>query len=282
MNPLQNKIDFLLIISAEGCNPNGDPMSVMAHPRRDVNGIGEISPVCIKRKIRNRLQDLGECIFVKADDRIDDGYKSLKERAEAFPPLASELKKKKDPDIPKCINLSCEKWWDVRAFGQIFGFKGGDLVSFGVRGPVTVSIAKTIDPVAINYENYTKSTNTVPSGERKKDSQTIFGEARIDKATYIAYGSVLPCLAQKTGFSDEDADILKEALRTLFENDASYRRPSGSMASSLVWIKHDSKYGQVPTAKLVRQFKFSATETWPYYALEMPESIPGATIEFFE
>ena len=183
--------------------------------------------------------------------------------------------------LKKYADLACRKWWGVRAFGQVFGFKGGDLASFGIRGPVTVSVAKSIEPIVLNFGYFVKSTN-VKTIVGKKDNQTCFGEARIDGAAYVAYGSVLPHMAQKTGFSDADTELLKEALRTLFENDATYRRPSGSMASSLIWIRHDSKYGQVPTAKLVRQFKFSATEAWPYYTLEMPESIPGATVEFFE
>ena len=81
MELLQNKIDFSMIITATNANPNGDPLSGN-RPRENYDGYGEISDVCIKRKIRNRLMDMGEKIFVQSDDKCNDGFGSLKERAE--------------------------------------------------------------------------------------------------------------------------------------------------------------------------------------------------------
>ena len=82
METLQNKIDFTVVISAKNANPNGDPLNGN-RPRESYDGFGEISDVCLKRKIRNRLQDMGEKIFVRSDDRCDDGCKSLHDRANA-------------------------------------------------------------------------------------------------------------------------------------------------------------------------------------------------------
>ena len=94
------------------------------YPRVLYDGHGEISDVCLKRKIRNRLQDMGEEIFVQEDSRIDDGYRSLKERILNFDDFKNEYRNKK-PDFKKMYDSTCKKWIDVRAFGQIFPFKGG-------------------------------------------------------------------------------------------------------------------------------------------------------------
>ena len=137
MKPLQNRIDFCVIISVDGANPNGDPL-VPGYPRILYDGHGEISDVCIKRKIRNRLQDMGEEIFVQQDDRIDDGYRSLKARAMGFNEFKDEYSKKNSD--PKAIkDITCKKWIDVRTFGQVFPFKGLGSVSTGIRGCMSLS-----------------------------------------------------------------------------------------------------------------------------------------------
>lgn len=115
MTVLKHKIDFLALVSVTKANGNGDPLNGN-RPRTDYNGMGEISDVCIKRKIRNRMQDMGNAIFVQSDDRCDDGFKSLSERATAA------TKGITDKDI--YAQTACEKWMDVRSFGQVFAFKG--------------------------------------------------------------------------------------------------------------------------------------------------------------
>ena len=96
MNTLNHKIDFAVVIAVSNANPNGDPLNGN-RPRENFDGFGEMSDVCLKRKIRNRLQDLGERIFVQSDDRADDGFPSLRERASA----CEELKKAEDPGKKK-------------------------------------------------------------------------------------------------------------------------------------------------------------------------------------
>lgn len=119
MSALRGKIDFTLFISADNANPNGDPLNGN-RPRINLDGYGEISDVCIKRKIRNRLQDLGQKIFVQSDDRSDDGYTSLKDRADGCEELKAQLGNKKNANRDACAAIACKEWLDVRAFGQVF------------------------------------------------------------------------------------------------------------------------------------------------------------------
>lgn len=159
MSVLQNKIDFAVILSVNNANPNGDPLNGN-RPRENYDGYGEISDVCLKRKIRNRWQDLGQKIFVQAAERADDGYNSLKERAE------KELSEDDRKDRERYAREACKKWLDVRSFGQVFAFDNknddeekGKGVSVGVRGPVTVQSAMTVLPVNIDSMQITKSVN---------------------------------------------------------------------------------------------------------------------------
>ena len=149
MSELKGKIDFTLFISVHNANPNGDPLNGN-RPRINLDGYGEISDVCIKRKIRNRLQDLGQRIFVQSDDRSDDTYTSLRERAEGCAELKAQLGNKKGANREACAQIACREWMDVRTFGQVFAFKGsGENVSLGVRGPVSIHQAVSLSPVDI-------------------------------------------------------------------------------------------------------------------------------------
>lgn len=247
MSTLTNKIDFEVIISATDANPNGDPLSGN-RPRINSQGFGEISDVCIKRKVRNRLQDMGEKVFVQSDDRCDDGCDSLRTRADS----CEELKKVssgKNTNKDDYARIACEQWIDVRSFGQVFAFKG-DAVSVGIRGPVSLSIAKSVSPIDIVSMQITKSVNS-ESVKGGKASDTMGTKNRIEFGLYVFKGSINCQLAEKTGFSEEDAEKIKQALITLFENDCSSARPEGSMQVCRVyWWKHDSKTPTVSSAKI--------------------------------
>lgn len=251
MTAIQNKIDFAAVVYVEGANPNGDPLNGN-RPRTMVDGYGEISDVCVKRKLRNRLQDEGQKIFVQSAERADDGKKSLKDRAE--PVIKSAGK-----DVDKLIKEACAEWYDVRAFGQLLAFKsekgaGTDGVSIGIRGPVSIRPALSVVPVSITSTQITKSVNS--ETKDKKGSDTMGMKYRVDSGAYVVRGSINPQLAEKTGFSDEDAEALKYALRTLFVNDSSSARPDGSMdVLEVVWWKHNSKIGQYSTAKVHNSLK---------------------------
>ena len=116
MSELKGKIDFTVFVSVSNANPNGDPLNGN-RPRTNLEGYGEISDVCIKRKIRNRFQDLGQSVFVQPDDRSDDGCRSLKERAESYKPLNDEISKRKKADRDLCAKIACNQCIDVRSFG---------------------------------------------------------------------------------------------------------------------------------------------------------------------
>ena len=252
MGEFTNKIDFAVLVAVEKANPNGDPLSEN-RPREDFNGHGEISDVCIKRKIRNRLQDMGEDIFVQSNDRADDGFKSLSERAKNYEPLQKALKAKDEEEARKVV---CEKWIDVRTFGQVFAFKGDKSsgVSLGVRGPVSIQTATSVSPVDIVSMQITKSVNSEPAD--KKSSDTMGMKHRVDFGLYVCKGSINHQLAEKTGFSEEDAEKIKEALCSLFMNDASSARPEGSMeVCKVYWWKHNCLAGQYSSAKVHNSLK---------------------------
>jgi len=239
MKALENKIDFVVLVSVVNANPNGDPLNGN-RPRTTYTGNGEISDVCIKRKLRNRLQDMGEQIFVQSDERRDDGFGSLSERASQT--ITSYASK------DEYAAQACAQWFDVRAFGQVFAYKKGkdkDGVSVGVRGPVSIHQAISVSPVDINSMQITKSVNSEPTDDGKKSSDTMGAKHMVEFGLYKIKGAINVQLAEKTGFTEEDAETIKQCLRTLFINDSSAARPDGSMeVIRLYWWKHNNKIGQ--------------------------------------
>ncbi|EOH96444.1 CRISPR-associated protein cas7/csd2, subtype I-c/dvulg [Enterococcus moraviensis ATCC BAA-383] len=253
MTVLTHKIDFKVITSVTNANPNGDPLNGN-RPRQNFEGYGEISDVAIKRKIRNRLQDMGGKIFVQSDDRADDGLKSLRDRVDSIEELNKIAADKKKADVNRFSEVACETWIDTRSFGQVFAFKGLEL-SVGVRGPVSIQTAVSLEPIDINTMQITKSVNSVSEGGGKS-SDTMGTKHFVDFGVYVFNGSINVQLAEKTGFTETDAEKIKEALTTLFENDASSARPDGSMAVEKVyWWEHPSKMGKASSAKVHRSVK---------------------------
>lgn len=265
MSTLKNKIDFVALVAVNMANANGDPLNGN-RPRTDYEGYGEMSDVCIKRKIRNRMQDLGMKVFVQSDDRSDDGCDSLSKRAdkEGFKGIKKE---------EEFFNKACATWLDVRSFGQVFAFNNLTLKSVGVRGPVSIHQAVSVAPVEIVSMQITKSV----SGDKKegatRGSDTMGMKHFVKFGMYTIKGSINVQLAQKTGFSDEDAETIKECLRTLFVNDASAARPDGSMeVVKLYWFKHNCKDGQYSSAKVHRSISVT----------QKPEVMVPAAIDDFE
>ncbi|MCM1173702.1 MAG: type I-C CRISPR-associated protein Cas7/Csd2 [Blautia sp.] len=279
MSRFMNKIDFKVLVMVKNANPNGDPLNGN-RPRETYDGYGEISDVCIKRKIRNRLQDMGEKIFVQSDERSDDGYRSLADRAKANEAVQ---KAQKDKDKEAYAKAACETWIDVRSFGQVFAFKD-DSVSVGVRGPVSIHSAFSVLPVSIDSMQITKSVNS--ETKDKKSSDTMGMKHKIYSALYVIKGSINHQLAEKTGFEEEDAEKIKEALRTLFVNDASSARPDGSMeVCKVYWWKHNCPMGQYSSAKVHRLVKIEAKSDDPRnfedYDVQV-DSLPDLELEEIE
>lgn len=256
MSVLEKKVDFAIIFSVKSANPNGDPLNGN-RPRQDYEGYGEVSDVCLKRKLRDRLQEAQHCIFVQSDEKKTDALPNLKARAESKEfGLGADAFKVDKKDLGKkdrTAKLACEKWFDVRAFGQLFAFgKGDDAtgVSIPIRGPVTIQSAFSIEPVNITTSQIVKSVNAEEAkGKSDISSDRMGTKHRVDSATYVAYGAMSPQLAEKTGFSDDDAAVIKLLLPKLFEGDASSARPEGSMkVEKVIWWQHNSKSGQYSSA----------------------------------
>lgn len=271
MGVLNNKIDFAVLVSVKDANPNGDPLNGN-RPRITYDGYGEISDVCIKRKLRNRIQDMGANIFVQSEDKNDDDCKSLSDR------LRKEMGDTKHVDHNQFAKEACNKWMDVRSFGQVFAFKGAetsDGVSVGVRGPVSIQQARSISPVDITSLQITKSVNSETTTNGKKSSDTMGMKHMVNFGLYVIKGAINVQLAKKTEFSEEDAEMIKEALRTLFLNDGSSARPDGSMeVVSVYWWKHNNEIGQYSSAKVQNTLKVTLKE-----GIETPENISDYNIQ---
>jgi CRISPR-associated protein Csd2 len=280
---LTNKIDFAVIFEVKNANPNGDPLNGN-RPRTTNEGLGELSDVCIKRKIRDRLLERGSPIFVQSDDRKIDSCTSLRKRAEDAQVLTG--------DNESTIKLACEKWFDVRAFGQLFAYTGkkakkqkktknleddevdsggeDSVPPIGIRGPVSIHQAFSIGQINITSSQITKSVNNEGDG-KKKSSDTMGTKHRVDHGIYVFYGTMNPQLAAKTGFSEEDAETLKAVLPKLFENDASSARPEGSMrVLKVIWWHHSCPTGQYSSAKVHSSLSVLNDGACPYRLNELP------------
>lgn len=243
---INNKIDFIFTIEVSGANPNGDPLTGNM-PRIDNRGFGEISDVCLKRKIRNRMQDMGNEIFVKSLDRSDDGFRSLEKRFENI-----FKKDVSDEEVEKRAN---EMWIDIRSFGQVFTYQKRAL---GIRGPVSISIAKSIEPIEVTTMQITKSISGMePSAGKTRSADTMGTKHFVDYGIYVVNGSVNSYFAEKTGFNENDIETLKECIKTLFINDISSARPDGSMeVKDIFWFNHSSKVGDVSSGKIKELLRY--------------------------
>ena len=283
MSVLDHKIDFAAIISVTKANPNGDPLNGN-RPRQNYDGKGEMSDVCIKRKIRNRLQDMGDSIFVQSQDRTDDGFQSLRDRADSNETLKKALVDKKSKiTSDEFASVACSEWTDVRSFGQVFAFKGSEL-SVGVRGPVSIQTAVSVDPVDVTSMQITKSVNSTTSDT--KGSDTMGMKHLVEFGVYVLKGSINTQLAEKTGFTNEDAEKIKMALQTLFANDVSSARPDGSMeVNKVYWWEHTSKLGQYSSAKVHRLLSLEKKTEHPSsfedYAVELA-SLDNLNVEILD
>jgi CRISPR-associated protein Csd2 len=232
-----------------------------------------------------KKEDDGNMIFVQSDDRKVDDAKSLRARAEAG--LGKEF------GSEKTAELACKKWLDVRAFGQLFALKSnkkagkkkedgsdeeGDTgVSIGIRGPVTIQSAFSIEPIDISSLQITKSVSGEGDGT-KRGSDTMGMKHRVDQGVYRFFGSMNPQLAEKTGFKDADAEALKQVLPKLFENDEAAARPAGSMeVLKVIWWQHNCKAGQHSSAKVHHTLTVNADGSYELAKLDglTPEEIDG-------
>ena len=252
--PIKNRYDFVVLFDVENGNPNGDP-DAGNMPRVDPEtGYGLVTDVCLKRKIRNYIEDVkedapGYRIYIK------DGVPLNRSDNEAVQALGitGDLKsaKKSDPDIDRKLrDFMCENFYDIRTFGAVMTtFVKGALNCGQVRGPVQMTFARSIDPVVPQEVTITRVAITTEADAEKKGTE-MGRKHIIPYALYRAEGFVSANLARKsTGFSEEDLELLWQAILNMFENDHSAAR--GKMAvRDLIIFRHDSELGNAPSYKL--------------------------------
>ena len=290
--PIKNRYDFVILFDVENGNPNGDP-DAGNMPRVDPEtGYGLVTDVCLKRKIRNYVETLkedapGYRIYIK------DGTPLNRSDNEALAALGikEDLKtaKKADPGIDRKLqNYMCESYFDIRTFGAVMTtFVKGALNCGQVRGPVQLTFARSIDPVVPQEVTITRVAITTEADAEKKGTE-MGRKHIIPYALYRAEGFVSANLARKTtGFSDEDLQLLWQAILNMFENDHSAAR--GKMAvRELIVFKHDSELGNAPAYKLFdavqvqRNADVIAPRSYQDYRVTVADELPeGVTCERF-
>lgn len=252
--PIKNRYDFVILFDVENGNPNGDP-DAGNMPRVDPEtGLGLVTDVCLKRKIRNFVEDVkedadGYRIYIK------DQVPLNRSDAEALSALGvdKDLKaaKKNDPDLDRKIrDYMCSHYYDIRAFGAVMTtFVKGALNCGQVRGPVQLGFARSIDPILPQEVTITRIAITTEADAEKKGTE-MGRKYIVPYGFYRAEGYVSANLARKvTGFSEEDLQLLWQAILNMFENDHSAAR--GKMAvRELIVFKHESELGNAPAYKL--------------------------------
>jgi len=240
---MNNRYDFIYLFDAKDANPNGDPDAGNL-PRLDVEtGQGLVTDVCIKRKIRNFIQTTrdDQPIYFKElavhNQQHEEAYKALD---------LGDPKKAKRAEKDKAREWMCQNFYDVRTFGAVMS----TAVNCGqVRGPAQLSFARSIDPIIASEHAITRSSVTNEKDIEKE--RTMGRKFTIPYGLYRAHGFINPYLAEQTGFSDDDLELLFIALENAFQFDQSAARPAGSMsARGLIVFKHKSKLGEAPSHQL--------------------------------
>lgn len=255
---INNRYDFVMLFDVENGNPNGDPDAGNA-PRMDPEtGYGFVTDVCLKRKIRNYVElvkegEPGYNILVKPDKSLNakftEAYESLN--------LATGKKDSNSDDAMKARGYMCKNYFDVRTFGAVMST--GDNPCGIVRGPVQINFAKSISPISTQDVTITRQARTTE--DRKATGDTEIGRKSIvSYGLYRAEGYVSAALANKvTDLSEEDIDLLFEAIINMFENDHSAAR--GKMAMRRLYVfKHDNVIGNCPSHILFDKIKVAEKE----------------------
>lgn len=247
MAELNNRIDFVYIFDVKDGNPNGDPDAGNL-PRVDAEtGMGLVTDVCLKRKVRNYVQEAkglseGYDIFIKEkavlNNLIDEAHES---------DAVKNVKDTKDK-TSAARDVMCKKYYDIRTFGAVMstGKNAGQ-----VRGPIQFTFARSVDPIVTSEHSITRMAVATEKEAEKQggDNRTMGRKATIPYGLYVCHGFVSANLAKQTGFSQEDLDLFWKALKNMFDVDRSAARGLMS-AQKLIVFKHDSVLGNAPANKL--------------------------------
>ena len=247
MSELKNRFDFVYIFDVQDGNPNGDPDAGNL-PRIDAEtGMGLVTDVCLKRKVRNYVQMSKECkdgfdIFIKEkavlnnliDSSYDDDSVKSKERQEDKTEAARKV--------------MCSRYYDVRTFGAVMstGKNAGQ-----VRGPIQLTFARSVDPINSSEHSITRMAVTTEKEAEKQsgDNRTMGRKSTVPYGLYVCHGFVSANLAAQTGFSEDDLVLFWEALKNMFDVDRSAARGLMS-AQKLIVFKHDSALGNASANQL--------------------------------
>lgn len=286
---IKNRYEFVVLFDVENGNPNGDPDSGNM-PRIDPeSGLGLVTDVCLKRKIRNYVETVkedakGYKIYIKEDVPLN---RSDREACESLGITETEDKKvtealkklkKSDKDVDiKLRDYMCDNFYDIRTFGAVMTtFVKASLNCGQVRGPVQLGFARSIDPIVSQEVTITRVAITTEKDAENKSTE--MGRKNIvPYGLYRVEGYISANLARKvTGFSEEDLDLLWEAIINMFENDHSAAR--GKMAvRELIVFKHSKELGDCPAYKL-----FDAVEVRKKEEIEYPRKYQDYTVQIHE
>lgn len=280
MAEINNRIDFVYLFDVQDGNPNGDPDAGNL-PRVDAEtGMGLVTDVCLKRKVRN---------YVQVAKDLSDGYDIfIKEKAV----LNSEIDKAHDDeDVKKAKDKTaaarlfmCKNYYDIRTFGAVMstGKNAGQ-----VWGPIQFTFARSIDPIATAEHSITRmAVATEKEAEKQNgDNRTMGRKATVPYGLYVCHGFISASLAKQTGFSEEDLELFFEALKNMFDVDRSAARGLMS-AQKLIVFRHDSVLGNAPANKLFDLVKIkknteAAPRSFSDYVVSIDkDSVPnGVTVE---
>ena len=280
MNELKNRIDFVYIFDVQDGNPNGDPDAGNL-PRVDAEtGMGIVTYVCIKRKVRNYVQVAkglanGYDIFVKEkavlNNEIDKAHDDAKVKAA-------------QNKIAAARQYMCEHYYDIRTFGAVMstGKNAGQ-----VRGPIQLTFARSVNPVATSEHSITRIAVATPKEAESQNGEnhTMGRKATIPYGLYVCHGFISANLAQQTGFTEDDLALFFDALKNMFDLDRSAARGLMS-AQKLIVFRHASELGNAPANKLFDLVKVEKTtndvpRSFKDYAVSINTSaLPnGVTVE---
>lgn len=280
MSELKNRIDFVFIFDVQDGNPNGDPDAGNL-PRVDAEtGMGLVTDVCLKRKVRN---------YVQVAKGLSDGYDIfIKEKAVLNTLIDkahddAEVKAAKDK-TEAARAFMCKNYYDIRSFGAVMstGKNAGQ-----VRGAIQLTFARSVDSIATSEHSITRMAVATEKESEKQSggNRTMGRKATVPYGLYVCHGFVSANLAQQTGFSEDDLALFWEALKNMFDTDRSAARGLMS-AQKLIVFKHDSILGNAPANKLFDRVKIervtsSAPRSFSDYKVTIDrEELPaGVTVD---
>jgi len=287
---LNNRYEFVLLFDVENGNPNGDP-DAGNMPRIDAEtGVGLVTDVCLKRKIRNYVElvkagEPGYEIYVREGVVLNqlnkeayDHHPEIELKTSKDDKKEEKIEAKHKEDQLKLARWMCGKYYDIRTFGAVMttGVNCGQ-----VRGPVQLTFSKSIDPINPTEVSITRMAVTNEKDIEKE--RTMGRKAFVPYGLYRLEGYVSAPLARQTGFSEEDLELLWSALINMFEHDRSATR--GKMASQkLVVFRHDSSLGNAPAHKLFQLVQVKRKDEVPVprsyddYVVTVGEAPPGVTV----